>query len=305
MFRHILLPLDGSALAESVLPSAAYLAQVLRAKITLIHIVEKDGSPTVHGERHLTGYTEAEEYLREVRQKAFLPTESVGLHVHESALKDVAHGIVEHQDELTPDLVMLCSHGRGGLRGLLFGSIAQQVISLGRTPVFLVRPERATGKHDFICRNILAPTDGRADHEIGLVTAAGLSHATKAGLRLMAVAPTMGTLAGRDAAAGRFLPGTTHAMLNMLESELQSYLGKMLTRFESEGITVGAVVSRGDPASLIAEMADTADIDLIIFATHGKAGIRAFWSHSVGAMVLAQTSRPVLLVPVANAAIDG
>jgi nucleotide-binding universal stress UspA family protein len=305
MFRHILLPLDGSALAESVLTPAAYLARVLRAKITLIHIVEKDGSPTVHGERHLTGHEEAQRYLLEVRQKEFSPTESVALHVHESALKDVARGIVEHQDELTPDLVMMCSHGRGGLRDLLFGSIAQQVISLGRTPVLLVRPERATEKHKFECRNLLAPTDGRAGHEIGLETAAGLARATKAQLRLMAVAPTMGNLAGRDAAAGRFLPGTTHAMLDMIEGELQSYLGKMVKRFESEGAGVSAVVSRGDPAALIAEMADAADIDLIVFATHGKAGTKAFWSHSVGAMVLAKTSRPVLLVPVAVDATAG
>jgi nucleotide-binding universal stress UspA family protein len=298
MFRHILLPLDGSALAESVLPAAAYLTRVFGAKITLVHIIEKEGGATVHGERHLTRPGEAETYLREIRQKAFPPEAPVSLHVHAAAMADVARGIVDHEDELTPDLIVMCSHGRGGLRDLLFGSIAQQVISFGRTPVLLIRPGGRTGPQGFDCRTLLAPTDGRPDHEIGLVTAAELARTARARLQLIAVAPTMGTLAGRDATTGRYMPGATHAVLDMLEDELRAYLGTMLRRFESEGIGVSAKVGRGDPAEVIVQNADAADVDLLVFATHGKAGTKAFWSHSVGARVLAQTSRPVLLVPV-------
>lgn len=298
MFRHILLPLDGSTLAESALPAGDYLARTLAAKITLVHILETHGEGSVHGERHLTRQTEAEEYLKELRQKSFSPWTEVSLHVHESAMDDVARGIVGHQDELTPDLIVMCRHGRGGLRDLLFGSIAQQVISFGRIPVLLIRAEGTILKNGFECRTLLAPTDGRPDHEIGPVTAAELALATKARLQLLAVAPTMGTLAGRDAATGRFMPATTQAMMNMLEDELRSYLEKMLRRFGAEGVAVSAHVGRGNPATTIAKNADAADADLIIFATHGKAGTKAFWSHSIGAMVLAQTSRPVLLVPV-------
>ena len=91
MFKHILLPLDGSALAESVLPAAEYLARVFGAKITLVHIIEKDGQAMVHGERHLTQPAEAEAYLAQIRQRAFAPETAVSLHVHESAVQDVAH----------------------------------------------------------------------------------------------------------------------------------------------------------------------------------------------------------------------
>jgi nucleotide-binding universal stress UspA family protein len=301
MFRHILLPLDGSTLAESALPAGEYLTRTLAAKITLVHILEKHGAGFVHGERHLTHQSEAEEYLKEVRQRAFSLSTKVSLHVHESAMDDVARGIVDHQDELTPDLIVMCRHGRGGLRDLLFGSIAQQVVSSGRIPVLLVRAEGTIGNSGFECRTLLASTDGRLDHEIGLVTAAKLALATRARLQLFAVAPTMGTLAGRDAATGRFMPATTHAMMDMLEEELRSYLERMLRRFGAEGVAVSAHVSRGNPATTIATQAEESGADLIIFATHGKAGTKAFWSHSVGAMVLAQTSRPVLLVPVTTA----
>jgi nucleotide-binding universal stress UspA family protein len=298
MFRHILVPLDGSALAESALPVAGYLAGVLGASITLIHVVEKDAAASIHGERHLTRHEEAEAYLEQIRQRAFPAGIPVALHVHESAVKDVAQGIVEHQDELIPDLIVMCSHGRGGVRDLLFGSIAQQVITSGRVPVLLVRPDSAAGRGSFECKNLLAPTDGRLGHESGLLTAARLALATSAQLHLIAVAPTMGTLSGRHATTGRFMPGTTHTVLELVEDELRSYLGQMLKRFQAEGLAVKAVVGRGDPAVMIAKQADAADADLIVFGTHGKAGTKAFWAHSVGAKVLAQTSRPVLLVPI-------
>jgi len=298
MFKHILLPLDGSALAESVLSAAAYLARVFGAKITLIHIIEKDGQAVVHGEHHLTQPAEAEAYLTQIRQRAFAPQTAVSLHVHESAMQDVAQGIVDHQDELTPDLIVMCSHGRGGFRDLVFGSIAQQVITSGRVPVLLVRPQAADGQKPFECRSILAPTDGRPHHEEGLLTAARLAAATGARLQLIAVAPTMGTLAGPHATTGRFMPGATHTVLELVEDELRSYLGRMAARFQAKKVALSAVVGRGDPAALIAKQADAADADLIVFATHGKAGTKAFWAHSVGARLLTQTARPVLLVPI-------
>jgi nucleotide-binding universal stress UspA family protein len=69
-------------------------------------------------------------------------------------------------------------------------------------------------------------------------------------------------------------------------------------RRQTEAVSVNARVCRGDPATMIARHAETVDADLILFGTHGKTGTKAFWAHSVGARVLAQTSRPVLLVPI-------
>ena len=298
MFKHILVPLDGSALAEAALPVAGCLAGMLGSSITLIHVIEKDAAASIHGERHLTRHEEAEGYLDQIRKSTFPAGSPVALHVHESAVQDVAQGIVEHQDELTPDLIVMCSHGRGGFRDLLFGSIAQQVITSGRVPVLIVRPQAAERQKPFECRSILAPTDGRPHHEEGLITAARLAQATRARLNLVAVAPTLETLAGRQAATGRFMPGATRTMLEMVEDELRTYLEGMAERFQAEGVPVSALVGRGDPAALIARNAETTHADLIVFGTHGKAGTKAFWAHSVGARVLAQTSQPALLVPI-------
>ena len=87
MFRHILIPLDGSVLAESALPVAEYLSRVLSARITLVHVIEKDAVASIHGERHLTLHEEAEGYLDQIRQRAFPAGSPVALHVHESAVQ--------------------------------------------------------------------------------------------------------------------------------------------------------------------------------------------------------------------------
>jgi nucleotide-binding universal stress UspA family protein len=298
MFRHILVPLDGSAMAEAALPVARYLAGVLKARITLVHVIEKDAVGSIHGERHLTGHAEAEAYLEQVRKRIFPSEIPLAQHVHESAVKNVARAIVEHQDELIPDLIVMCSHGWGGVRDLLFGSIAQQVITSGRVPVLLVRPMAAEGRTAFECRSILSPTDGRPDHEEGLFIAARLAGATRSRLNLVAVAPTAETLSGRQAATGRFMPAATRTLLEIVEDQLRSYLEAMVERFQADGVSASALVCRGDPASGIARQAETTQADLIVFGTHGKAGTKAFWAHSVGARVLAQTTRPALLVPI-------
>ena len=297
MFKHILVPLDGSELAESVLTAAAWLAGAFGATITLIHIIEKDASPLVHGERHLTRPKEAEEYLNDIARRVFPSGLFVTAHVHTAALPDVARGIVAHQSELSVDLIVMCTHGRSGLRGLLFGSIAQQVVASGNTPVLLIRPETAIPQKTFNCRSLLAPTDADPAHAQGLTTAAGLARAADARLLLLAVVPTFANLTGKRATTGRFMPATTQAVLELDETNLQSYIQGQISVLKKQGISVSAQVSRGDPASVIIQTAAETEADIIVLGTHGKAGSQAFWAGSVVAKVLGKTLKPLLLVP--------
>src|SRR5208337_2691872 len=105
---------------------------------------------------------EATAYLEELSRLPALSGLHVETHVHTAQIGDVARSIAEHSEELAPDLIVMCTHGKGGARRLLFGDIAQQVISLGRTPVLMVRPSKETqaapAEGNF--RTILAPTDG-------------------------------------------------------------------------------------------------------------------------------------------------
>src|SRR5512140_2833437 len=109
MFKHLLIPLDGSALAEVALPLSAVIAQKEQAKVTLLHVIELGAPPSVHGERHLTDAAEAQQYLDAIAQQYFAGL-TVIPHVHSAATKDLPKGIVEHGEELTVDLIVLSTH---------------------------------------------------------------------------------------------------------------------------------------------------------------------------------------------------
>ena len=128
MFHHLLIPLDGSRLAEAVLPAVERLSVRFQAAVTLLHVLEQQAPTTIHGERHLTDSAEAETYLGVVADRLRAAGIVVTTHVHDAREGDVAHSIVEHAKEINADLVLICTHGSSGLRGVLFGSIAQQVL---------------------------------------------------------------------------------------------------------------------------------------------------------------------------------
>jgi len=297
MFKHILVPLDGTELAEAALPAAKYLGMTLGAVIMLVHVVEADAPPTIHGERHLRTPEEAEAYLKEVSSRVASPDTKVLCHVHKAATDNVAATMASHEDELKPDLIVMCIHGPGGIRRIISGDMAQRIVAAGHIPVLLVRPGREQREAPFEIRSILAPLDGKPTHEQGLAVALQLAQVLQARLTLLSVVPTMGTLAGRDATIGRFMPGTTQAILEFAEEDLKSYLTRIAAKVRDAGVPHSLELRHGDAAPAIAEVADSVDSNLIVLATHGRAGTEAFWNNSVAARVHAQTRRPLLLVP--------
>jgi len=302
MFKHLLVPLDGSGLAEAALPVAARVAEALEASVTLVHVIERDAPREIHGERHLSNPDEAYAYLADIASTAFGPGVPVNQHVHTTEVRDVARSIAEHSGELGPDLIVMCTHGWGGVRGWLFGSIAQQIIGLGGTPVLLVQPSRVGEARQFSCRRMLVPLDGDPDHEQGLTVAAGLARACGAELHLVRVVPTLGTLPGEQANSARLLPGVTSALLDLDQEAAEKQLQQQVERLEQQGLPARCEVARGDPAVVIVRAAEKAGSDLIVMGTHGKAGMEAFWSESVAPQVCSRASVPLLLVPILEVA---
>jgi nucleotide-binding universal stress UspA family protein len=302
VFKHIIIPLDGSGLAETVLPMAVNLAVSLNSKVTLLHIIEKDASPFIHGDRHLTTVPEARSYLEDIAKHHFPMVKDVSFHVHRTATRDIAAGILAHQTELGPDLIIICTHGRGGLRQIIFGSIAQQVVESGWTPVLIIRPQTVAHSKSGHIRSLLAAADNDPEHGQGLLTALKFGQSIKARVHVIGVVPTMGTLAGKHATTGKFLPATTYQVLEIAEKELEIFLQQKIQPFSETGAEVSLQIGRGDPASIISKTAEAVAADIIILGTHGKAGTAALWSGSMAAKVIKQTLRPLLLVPVSKAA---
>ena len=297
MFKHILVPLDGSHLAEAALPAAAEISKLLGASVTLIHVMEKNAPEEIHGDRHLTDPDDAYEYLNQIVGKYFDLNTRVKTYVHTQEVENVPRSIVDHTSELAPDLIVMCTHGEGGIRKWIVGGIAQRVIGRGKMPILLVQPDDYGAAPPVKFARFLVALDGDEEHERSLQVAASLAEATHARLHLLTVIPTMGTLTGQRAATSKLLPVATQAILDYNEETAVSYLQQHLDRLRALGLEVAAEVRRGDPARTIIEAAEGNGDDLIVLGTHGKAGMNAFWAGSVAPKIVGQTHLAILLVP--------
>jgi len=296
MLQRLLVPLDGSQPSEAVLPVAAFLAQRAGARVMLLHVVEHRAPATVHGHRHLTGAEEAESYLAGIARSRFPPGVTVVWHVHRREISDVAHSLADHADELESDLVVMLAHGRGNFRRWLSGTLAQQVVRQAPSPILLVQP-RPEGEAPVPFRQVLLPLDGRPEHESGLPMAVELARLCEAPARLLMVVPTLATLRGEHAAAGQLLPTATHEMLELAEREGAEYLQRRLRELEAAGVNASATVARGEPASVIASIAQDLQADLVVLGTHGSGGVEAFWTGSVGQRLIDRLAASFLLAP--------
>lgn len=302
-FKRILVPLDGSPLAEAVLPAAYDVAEHCGATITLIHVLEHNAPDTIHGQPHLNETEQAELYLRDVssrQQGRGVPTET---HVHENPEHDVARSIAEHAAELHVDLIAIATHGSSGLRGFLFGSIAQKTLRRTSVPVLLVRPG-SNGERSGDFHRVLVPLDGTEQSEIALPVGAMLATVAGATLHLLRVVPTVGSMGGSSGAA-TFSPSATAALLDIEGQEA----GEALAGVRAEipfTLRVTQEVRRGDVVDELMEGITAEDADMIVMSTHGRAGLEGLWTGSVASRLIGRLTRPVILVPIPPAqAADG
>ena len=322
----LLVPLDGSPLAEAALPAACALAASLPARLTLLHVLERAAPATVHGHPHLGDPAAAEAYLADVASRLSAecrvpsaeprggsqeavggkPTHSalgtrhsalpVATHVHPNREGNVAKSIADHAAELGTDMIVLCAHGAGGARGWLAGVMAQQVIRRSAPPVLLVRPLPDGGAPPFAPGAVLVALDGTATSAAALPPALALARAMAVPLELAAVAPTSATIDPGRAPAAIVKPAATAAALDLEAEALAAHLDRLASAARAEGIDTRARVLRGDPAPEIAAHAARLGSAVLVLATHGRGGLDAVWSGSVGSRVVARVAGPLLLV---------
>ncbi|HQZ99901.1 MAG TPA: universal stress protein [Thermoflexales bacterium] len=298
MFKHFLIPLDGSRLAEAILPAARFFAQKLRARITFLHVVEPSPPATIHGQAHLMNRADAETYLQNIAAQCVADGIPADFHVDSISNGDVARGIFSHVDELSADLVLLADHGRSGMRGAILGSIAQQVLHSGRAPVLLVKAQATQPITSFVCDKILVPLDGQEIYENSLDVAAEMAQVCGAALQLITVVPTPSTLSAERSPGAMMLPSSTRAVLDVSAINAAKYLDGKAAALNTRGIRASALVERGEPSAKIVEARAKCAAALIVMATHGRAGVDAFWSGSVAPRVVDKVSVPVLLLRV-------
>ena len=148
-FSHILIPLDGSATAESILRHATRIGAVMGARYTLVQVVPPMEEMTAPAEA--PPLTPSPETLRHVEKESLAYLEDVagrlraaGCAVDVSVIphRQPAIGIIEKAEELGADMIAIATHGRTGLRRIALGSIADKVVRGTTLPVLVFRPPK-------------------------------------------------------------------------------------------------------------------------------------------------------------------
>lgn len=294
MFEHILVPLDGSQLAEDVLAPVVTLASGLGSRVTLIHVLERNAPATVHGEPHITDSATGAHYLGSVADRISAIVPRVEVHIHARPVADVATAINAHAAELRADLIAMCRHGRSGLRQALVGGIAQRILRGGGTAVLLrSRPEDATA--DYHLRQILAPIDLDHDATRSLEISAVLAREFQAGIHLLTAVPSVAQ--SRTAAVPVSLaPRAEAAEIEMQIEDTDRRLVAQAEWMRAEGITVTHEVSRAEPADAIVATAAALPADLVVMTTHARAGVQGWYHGSTGFRVIGKTPQTLLLL---------
>ncbi len=144
MFKHILVPVDGSDTSEVAVGKATELARAFGSTVTVIYVIDPYpfagvGTDFAYGQaEYLSAATAEANAAVHAAKEAFA---NAGVHVDTSVIE--AHtawrGIVEAGSSLEADLIVMGSHGRSGLEKLVLGSVAQAVLSHTKLPVLVVR----------------------------------------------------------------------------------------------------------------------------------------------------------------------
>lgn len=148
MIKRILVPLDGSPLAEGALDAAIEMATALKGNVTLLRVVPpavpgRFYAPHMLDELREAQVREAEAYLDEAKER--LKDVPVDTHV---LTGEVAKTVVDFAGENQSDLIAMSSHGLGGRGWQVFGSVAQKVLHSASQPVLIVRPPKSAWERE-------------------------------------------------------------------------------------------------------------------------------------------------------------
>lgn len=297
MFRKILVPLDGSELAERALRPAVEVAAASGAELVLLSVAVleervvagADGYGLLWPDQSQERYrNELESYLNSIMQeKIALAVDDVRPLVLEG---DAAATIVDTALVEDVDLIVMSTHGRSGLGRWVFGSITEKVLRAAPCPVMVIREEKPM-------QRVLITLDGSKVAEQALEPGLALARALDAEVTLLHVEEDVGEV-------------DPHLVFQLEQAETglgeqfrldyyrraQSYLEHVAAQIEEPDLKIQIRVADGSAAQGILTFIEQQAIDVCVMATHGRSGLRRWVYGSVTEKVLRATKSAMMIV---------
>jgi nucleotide-binding universal stress UspA family protein len=292
----ILVPLDGSELAEVALPYAEELAVKLGVGIKLIRVV----TLPVYSEPTGGVYTIEQEVALRSGAQDYLEKVNCSLKAKGIAAKSdvrcgtAAEEIIEYAAKDEISLIVLATHGHSGVTRWALGSVADKVIRGTAKPVVLIRAkERHPAAEQGILKKILVPLDGSREGEAVIPHVAWLASGLGAEVVLFqALAGGYHTITAKGYEYAIY-PEQQMASDKAFADDYLTGVGKQL---KEKGVKSKIEVRVGHAAEEIIEFAGEVSADMVAMSTHGRSGVRRWVFGSVAEKVLHEGDKPLLLV---------
>lgn len=295
MLEKVLVPLDGSQLAECVLPHVVAIAEPFKAQVSLLQVLER---PITTGTSPLVDPLDWQ--LRKVEADSYLATVQTRLEKHQlSAQKHLLQGqaaerILEYAHSNQADLVILSSHGHHGLGRWNVSATVQHILQHVTTSVLLIHanPSTASEAEPIHYRRLLVPLDGSRRAESALPIAARLAEEHEAELLLIHIVT-------KPEMARRMPPTPEDAdLINRFVERNRAEGQKYLEQIQAD--LPGKVQVRlliGDNVTvLVQNLVQQEQIDLLILSAHGYSGDVRWAFGSTTFRLITGGTTPVLMV---------
>ncbi len=284
MYRKILVPLDGSKMAEQVMPYVRLLANASGAAVTLLRVSGPGAQMPFSSSQSASDYLK---YTAASLQP--LPTASV------EKIGNPAEVIVDMAKDDTDYLIAMVTHGLTGPGRWFLGSIASKVVQSAANPLLLIRAvENVTPSEPIVLKRVVVPLDGSGLAETVLPQVMTLASKLKLEVQLVRVySPPLNTY---GVAYGVIDQGPSQVRKELHEQSEKYLDGKAAGLLASGFDAVSVAVVEGDAASEIVEFATSSPQSMVAMSTHGRSGIGRWVLGSVAEKVVQHSRAPVLLI---------
>ncbi len=307
MYQKMLIPLDGSELAEVVFTYAKELAGRLDIDLTLLHISSQTTRDFIPMQKAYVKRAAdiVKRQAREVQERTLGKAPEKPLKVRGELVTGYpAEEILRYATENDIDLILLATHGRSGLKRWNIGSVAGKVLGASKTPVWLVRAggEEATPYDKWSSQTLIVPLDGSelAESVLPHVETLAKQRSEKpVEVLLLKVSepPSIPTYYGPEI-SGVSLNWGDYIQQETVRRKQSSeeYLAGIEKRIKADRIKVSSRVIEGKANDEIVDFANKHPESIIIMATHGRSGISRLVYGSVAANLLHGIANPIFMV---------
>ena len=298
--ERILVPLDGSLVAEQAIPYALAIGGP-HAEIILLAVLTQT-VPTFAMPN--AGATPGEDLLRRERRAATQALQDaaarwgadVAAHFEPAvAIGDPAAEIIRMAKDREVDFIAVTSHGRGAGGRWTYGAVADRVARAAAVPVLVVRASEAAPVPAATVQRLLVPLDGSALAARALPVAAPLAKRLRVPINLVSVLDPSAMVPSTVAYGATVSDDLYQEMATGVQAVLKHMLERTTAALQSDGIQASWQIQDGPVASSIMLAARPGDI--IVLSSHGRGGITRWLLGSVAEKLLRLASAPVLLVP--------